>query len=280
MNKDIKKIAVIGDPVAHSLSPRIHGYWIARYNVRGSYEAVRIPAGDFDAGIDDLLRRGFAGWNVTIPHKVAMLHRCDTLDDAARSIGAVNMVAVGADGRLHGMNTDAYGALAHLDQAAPAWRAGGDTALVLGAGGAARALVWGLRDAGVKHIRLTNRTRSKADALAADFSDAGITVVNWDARDDAVAGCGVIVNTTALGMTGQGPLTLSLEKAGKDAVIYDIVYKPLRTPLLQDAQKRGLQTVNGLGMLLHQARPAFAAWFGILPDVDKALIETLGVTEE
>lgn len=271
MDEAIKKIAVIGDPVAQSLSPRIHGYWIDRYKRRGSYEAVRVPADGFTVGIDDLLHRGFAGWNVTIPHKIAMRDRCDTLDDAARAIGAVNTVVVDADGRLHGMNTDAHGAITHLDQAAPGWRGACDVALVLGAGGAARAVVYGLQQAGVGTIRLCNRTRSKAETFT------GVEVVDWAARNDAVAGCGLIVNTSALGMTGQAPLEISLEKAGQGAVVYDIVYKPLQTPLLQQAQMRGLRTVDGLGMLLHQARPAFAAWFGVMPEVDDALIKTLGV---
>lgn len=270
----IRKFCVIGDPVTQSLSPRIHMHWINRYGLGACYDAVQIAANDFDRGIDDLLRRGYRGWNVTIPHKIPMLDRCDHIDGIARTIGAVNTVVVSNDGMLVGTNTDAYGFIAHLDQAQPDWRGPGRRrVLVLGAGGAARAVICGLIDAGVGAITIANRTRDTADRLAAMLTS--VSAVDWADRHDAVATADLIVNTTALGMAGQPGLDLSLDRAAPGSIVYDIVYRPLVTPLIQAAMARGLPVVTGLGMLLHQARPAFQAWFDILPPVDHELMDTI-----
>lgn len=269
-----RRFCVIGDPVAQSLSPRIHTHWINRYALDACYDAVQVAAGELEHGIADLLDRGYRGWNVTIPHKVRMLERCDHIDDIARKIGAVNTVAVGDDGALTGTNTDAYGFIAHLDQAQPGWRHGpGRRALVLGAGGAARAVIFGLIGAGVGAITIANRTRDKADQWAAGIAD--VSVIDWADRNDAVAAVDLIVNTTALGMTGLPDLDFSLDGAAPGTIVYDIVYRPLETPLIQAARARGLPVITGLGMLLHQARPAFKAWFDILPPVDHELMDAI-----
>lgn len=272
----MKNAAVIGHPVTHSLSPLIHSYWLRRYGIDGGYRAIDIAPGALAVARDDLCR-DLVGFNVTLPHKEAMVPLCDDLDDAARAIGAVNTV-VCDHGRLLGRNTDAFGFRANLDMLAPGWRdSPRGTAAILGAGGAARAVVFALLDAGIDRIVLCNRNRNRADRLAAEpFCHDRVSVLPWDRRGDLPDGASLIVNTTSLGMAGQPPLDISLDRAMPEAVACDIVYRPLETPFLQAARDRGMLTVTGIGMLLHQARPAFHAWFGIMPDVDETLVRMAG----
>lgn len=261
---------VIGWPIGHSRSPRLHGHWLSRYAIAGYYVPIAVPPVRLADALRALVTLGFRGINVTIPHKEAVLALADTVSPLAARIGAANTLSFTADGAILADNTDAHGFLANLRQNAPDWRPERGPALVLGAGGAARAVIVALCDAGVPEIRLANRSRSRADALAAALGGP-IAVIDWAARDAAVMGAATIVNTTALGMTGQPPLELSLAAAAPDTVVSDIVYQPLETPLLAAARARGLVTVDGLGMLLHQAAPGFERWFGRRPEIDAAL---------
>lgn len=260
---------VIGWPVAHSLSPRLHRYWLRRYRIEGHYLPFPVQRDAVAAALDGLRALGLAGVNVTVPHKEAALANCDSVDDQARRIGAVNTVVVNDAGELIGSNTDGFGFIESIRNNSD-WSADHGPALVLGAGGAARGVVVALLDAGVPAVRITNRTRSRAEAFAAEFGER-ISVVDWDLRADALADIGLLVNTTTLGMQGHDPLDLDLSDLAKDAVVNDIVYTPLQTSLLRDAVARGNPVVDGLGMLLYQAQPGFEKWFGVRPDVDAAL---------
>ncbi len=261
------KIAgVMGWPVAHSLSPRLHGYWLDHYRIDGAYIPLPVRPEDFAEAMKALFKLGFAGANVTIPHKEAALATVNTVTETARRIGAVNTIIVQADGTLHGENTDAFGFMENLKSAHDVWTASKGPAVVLGAGGAARAVCAALLDAGIPELRLSNRNLERAAALAADLGGS-IEVVPWEARADALDQAALLVNTTTLGMVGQPSLDLDLRTLPGDAVVKDIVYNPLKTHLLVQAEQRGNVAVDGLGMLLHQARPGFSAWFGVDPDV-------------
>ncbi len=263
------KIAgVIGWPVGHSRSPRLHGYWLEHHGIDGAYIPLAVAPDNFAAAVTGLAAAGLRGVNVTLPHKAAALAACDSVDDNARRIGAVNTIVFGDDGAMRGSNTDAFGFLENIRQNA-AWQSGG-IAVVLGAGGAARAVCVALADAGMDDIRVVNRTRKRAGQLAADLGQP-LNVQPWESRHDALAGAALLVNTTSLGMTGQPPLDLDLAALPVDAAVNDIVYAPLETELLARARARGNPAVDGLGMLLHQARPGFEAWFGVAPDVTDAL---------
>ena len=265
------KIAgVIGWPVAHSLSPRLHGFWLDHHGVDGAYIPIPVSPDHIEVGIASLPKLGFRGANVTVPHKIAAFNVADELSPAAAAIGAVNTLVCRDDGSIFGDNTDGYGFIANLKAGAPDWNPLAAPALVLGAGGAARAVVWSLIDAGVPSVRIANRTAEKADVIANDL-DGMITVVPWADRGDVVTGVGLIVNTTSLGMTGKPALEMNLDRAAPSTLVTDIVYAPLETPLLRDAAGHGCQVVDGLGMLLHQAVPGFAAWFGVRPDVTPEL---------
>ena len=261
---------VIGWPVAHSKSPLIFGHWFAETGIAGSYVRLAVRPGDFGQVIRALPKAGFRGANVTIPHKLAALGLADEASDAARPIGAANTIRFDPNGRSFAANTDGYGFIENLREGAPTWNPAAGPALVLGAGGAARAVIHALLEAGVPTIRLANRSRDKAQALAAHFGSR-VEPVDWPARGAATGGAATIVNTTSLGMAGNPPLELSLDDAPAPALVADIVYTPLETPLLAAARARGLATVDGLGMLLHQARPGFHAWFGADPAVTAAL---------
>jgi shikimate dehydrogenase len=258
---------VIGAPVGHSRSPRLHGTWLRDYGIAGHYVPLHVEAGDLERVLRVMPRMGFVGANVTIPHKEAALALADEVTDMAARIGAVNTLTF-KDGRILADNTDGYGFMANLRQGAPDWRADAGPALVLGAGGAARAVIVALQDAGVPEIRLTNRTRARAEELAAEF---GCAVQDWEKRAEGLGDLGLLVNTTALGMEGQAPLEMPLDGLPAGALVTDIVYTPLDTPLLCDARARGLQAVDGLGMLLHQAVPGFERWFGRRPEVTDSL---------
>lgn len=263
-----KHAGVIGHPIAHSRSPLIHNHWLQKYNIAGDYQAYDVAPGKLNEVILKLRDAGLSGFNVTIPHKQAILDICTTLTKDARAIGAVNTVVFYPNGQVEGRNTDAYGFTENLKQSVPGLDFKSRPAVVLGAGGAARAVIYALMQEGVPEIRLANRTVDKAEILAEEF---GCRVFDWDDKELALGGAGLLVNTTSLGMQGQAQLEIDLSNLPEDAIVNDIVYTPLMTPLLQQAQARGLQVVTGIGMLLHQARPAFQAWFGILPEVDSRL---------
>jgi shikimate dehydrogenase len=262
--------AVIGWPIGHSRSPALHGHWLKRYGIAGHYVPVAVAPGRLTESLAALASLGFRGCNVTIPHKEAALALAAEATGTARRIGAANTLTFLPDGGFHADNTDAYGFIANLRQSAPAWRAEAGPALVLGAGGAARAVVAGLIDAGVPELRLANRTRARAEELAAQFGPA-VAVIDWPRASEAADGAATIVNTTSMGMEGQPPLEVGLDAAPATALVTDIVYWPLETPFLRVARARGLATVDGLGMLLHQAAPGFEAWFGVAPEVDADL---------
>jgi shikimate dehydrogenase len=252
---------IIGWPVSHSRSPVLHNFWLARRGIDGAYVPLPVAPVDFAAAVRGLRAAGFAGANVTIPHKEAAFALCDTLDDSARRVGAVNTL-VFSDSGVHGSNTDGYGFLANL--AAHGVTPGGP-ALLLGAGGAARAIAAALLDAGAR-VSICNRTRDRAEALAAALP--GLAVIDWAQRAAALADQVLLVNTTSLGMQGHAPLNLDLSAAQGGLAVADIVYAPLETALLANARACGFAAVPGLGMLLHQAVPGFAAWFGVAPGVD------------
>ena len=266
----MKRACVIGWPVAHSRSPVIHRYWLKLYGLDGAYEMEAVRPEKIEDFLHSLGQRGYEGANVTLPHKEAALAAADRLDEAATAIGAANTLWLDAKGLLHASNTDAYGFMTHLAAEAPDWNKGKRPVMVLGAGGAARAILIGLLEAGAAKILLANRTEDRARALAQGFGSR-VSVVPWEDRNRALAGCGLLVNATSLGMTGKPPLDLDLSALPKDAIVADIVYSPLETPLLTAAKARGNRIVDGLGMLLHQAVPGFERWFGVRPEVTPEL---------
>lgn len=261
-----KLAGVMGWPVNHSLSPVLHGHWLDSLGIDGAYVPLAVAPENFAEVLAALAKMGFRGVNVTVPHKEAALAAVDDADALARRIGAVNTVIVGDDGRLTGTNTDGFGFLENLKEGASGWNPAAGPAVVLGAGGAARAVVVALIDAGAPDIRLTNRTRARADRIAQDLGGP-VTVHDWDDRAAILANANLLVNTTTLGMTGKDPLEISLDALPTAALVNDIVYAPLETGLLATARARGNPAVDGLGMLLHQARPGFEAWFGAAPQV-------------
>lgn len=266
----MKRACVIGWPVEHSRSPAIHRYWLELYGIDGAYEKEAVRTEEFASFLGSLSDRGYAGANVTLPHKTEALRLATIADESARAIGAANTLWLDGTGRLNASNTDAYGFMTNLNQEAPHWNKGRAPVMVLGAGGAARAILYGLIAQGASRILLANRTRDRAEVLAGTFGPA-VSVVDWDARNQALAGCGLLVNATSLGMSGKGPLDIEVEALPEDAVVADIVYSPLETPLLATARARRRQAVDGLGMLLYQAVPGFERWFGVRPQVTKEL---------
>ncbi|MBC8019742.1 MAG: shikimate dehydrogenase [Methyloceanibacter sp.] len=266
----MRRACVIGWPVEHSRSPLIHRYWLKQYGIDGAYEKEAVRPEDLARFLGSLDALGYAGANVTLPHKEAALRLAAVADEAARTIGAANTLWVDDGGRLNASNTDAYGFTTNLDAEARDWNDGGRPVVVLGAGGAARAILHGLLAEGARHILLANRTSGRAEALVGAFGPA-VTVVDWRDRNRALAGCGLLVNATSLGMTGKDPLDLDLASLPPNAVVADIVYSPLETALLGAARAKGNRTVDGLGMLLHQAVPGFERWFGVRPAVTPAL---------
>ena len=264
------KACVIGHPVAQSKSPAIHGHWFAQAGIDGRYDRRDVAPGELAAALEGLRAEGYAGCNVTVPHKEAVIAHCDTLTPTAKKIGAVNTLVFKEDGQIHGDNTDAFGFIENIRESAPEYDFAAAPALVLGGGGAARAAVRALLDAGCPEIRLTNRTIDKAVEIA-KADPARIKVVVWESREGYLRNCGLLANTTTLGMAGQPGLELRLGHLPDSAVVCDIVYAPLMTNLLHAAQAQGNRVVTGIGMLLHQARPAFRAWTGVDPQVDADL---------
>jgi shikimate dehydrogenase len=261
---------VMGWPVAHSLSPRLHSHWLRRYGIDGAYVPLAVPPESLERALRALPALSFAGVNLTLPHKEAATLLVDRLSGAAARIGAVNTVVVEPDGSLSGDNTDGFGFIASLSGSGLGWRAEAGPAVLLGAGGAARAVAVALIEAGVPEVRLLNRTPERAATLARDLGGP-IQAVPWPERNAALNDAALLVNTTSLGMRDQPPLVLALDALPRSAVVTDVVYTPLITALLAVARARGNPVVDGLGMLLHQARPGFRAWFGVDPAVDQDL---------
>lgn len=277
MNKTFTLAGVMGWPVAHSRSPLIHNHWIHKYNLSGAYGLFPVEPDNLQTAIRGLRALGIAGCNITIPHKVHAMQYVDWIDPLANRVGAINTIVVQPDGALHGYNNDGFGYIQSLLDSQPTWHANAGPVVVLGAGGAARAIVVALLDAGCTEIRIINRTLSKANEFAQEFGPA-LSSIPWSNRHDALSDAALLVNTTSQGMHGHPPLDLSLTQLPMDALVSDAVYIPIETPLLLEARLRGNPTVNGLGMLIHQARPAFQAWFGVLPEVDKNLYEKVMAT--
>lgn len=262
------RAGIIGWPIEHSRSPLIHGTWLQRYGIAGTYGRFAVKPEDVRAVLSDLAGKGLVGCNVTIPHKEAALAAADVVHDSARAIGAANTLWL-EGGKLHADNTDAYGFMTYLQSEVPAWPRMGGPVLILGAGGAARAIIHGFIDWGAADILIANRTLDRAEELVKAFSRRGsrLSAVAWSDRQTAAVDASVIVNTTSLGMKGDGELGISFARVGPMTVVADIVYVPLVTPFLAAARAAGLVTVDGLGMLLHQAVPGFERWFGVRPEV-------------
>jgi len=273
---------VMGWPVSHSRSPLMHNHWLRHYGIAGVYVPLPVLPERLPEALKGLSALGFAGCNLTIPHKVAAMAHMDEIDPLARRMGAMNLVVVGPEGQLKGFNTDGFGFWQSLIDAQPGFRADAGPVAVLGAGGAARAVVLSLLERGAPQVRLLNRTAEKAQQLAHELGESGvqgaIEVLPWTEREAALQGCALLVNTTSLGMQGQPELSLRLDALPQDALVCDVIYVPLETALLKQARSRGHVTVNGLGMLMNQARPAFHAWFGVMPEITPELQQAMLAT--
>lgn len=275
MNKDDAKEAiskvragVIGWPIEHSRSPFVHGYWLRQYGINGQYDRFEVHPDDLADFLSTLGDQGIKGVNVTLPHKEKAFQLMDRTDALATRLQAVNTIVLEDDGKLRGSNTDGFGFLENLAAAKPAWRPRKSLAIVLGAGGAARAVVAALVDDGWHEVRISNRTRARADQIASELG-RNVTVIDWADRSE-LGGAELLVNTTVLGMAGSPALEIDLSRLPHEALVNDIITSPLMTRLLTAADLRGLAIVDGLGMLLHQARPGFKAWFGLDPEVSDA----------
>lgn len=268
---------VMGWPIMHSRSPMIHNYWFARHQLAGAYVPLAIRPEGLEQALRALPALGFAGCNVTIPHKQEAMRIVDEVHESARAIGAISCVTVRPDGSLLGSNNDAFGFIRNLRRQQPHWRADAGPAVVIGAGGGSRAVCYGLLQEGVPEIRLVNRSAQRARAVAQALGGA-VQAFDWEQRGELLRGAALVVNTTSQGMVGQPPLELSLERLPRQSLVSDVVYVPLETPLLAAARERGNPTVNGLGMLLNQARPAFNAWFGVMPEITPALRRVVEAT--
>jgi shikimate dehydrogenase len=269
-NQKFKLAGVMGMPIYQSRSPILHNYWLAKYGLKGAYGHFPVELKNLEAAIRGLSALGLAGCNITLPHKVHAMKMMDHIDPLALRMGAINCIVVQEDGALHGFNHDGFGFIQSVKDTKPDWRADAGPILVLGAGGAARAIVLSLVDAGAKEIRLVNRTRSKAQELTAGVESV-VKVFDWSERNGCMRDASMLINTTNQGMYGQPPLEVQLDDLPLTALVSDAVYIPLETPLLEKARLRGNSTVNGLGMLINQARPAFKSWFGVMPEITAEL---------
>lgn len=261
--------AVIGSPVAHSRSPRLFRHWLRKHGLPGHYVPIDVPADKLEETLRLLPDLGFVGLNVTIPYKERVMEIADLVSDRAILIGAANTLIFRKDGRIHADNTDGYGFIENLRQDAPDWEPATGPATVLGAGGAARAVIASLLDVGVPEIRLANRTRVRAEKLRADFGSR-VSVHDWVQAGNIIEGCATVVNTSSLGMTGKPELRVPLDALAPGMLVTDLVYTPLETRLIREGRAQGATTVDGLGMLLHQAVPGFERWFGLRPEVDQS----------
>ncbi|MBD3665226.1 shikimate dehydrogenase [Sulfitobacter aestuariivivens] len=260
---------VIGSPIAHSKSPQVHGHWLSTYGIAGHYIPMDVSRDDLAEVLRALPKMGFVGLNVTIPHKVAVMELADLVTDRAILIGAANTLIFRPDGKIHADNTDGYGFLENLKTGAPGWKPRSGPAAVLGAGGSARAVITALLDAGVPEIMISNRTRVRAENLKSDFGSR-LRIFDWVQAGNMMDDAKLLVNTTSLGMIGKGEMRVPLDGLRPGTVVTDLVYAPLKTRLLETAEQLGCVTVDGLGMLLHQAVPGFERWFGQRPVVDRA----------
>ena len=266
--------AVLGHPINHSKSPKLHNYWLSLFNIDGYYIPLDIDPRNFENSIRALSGLGFVGANVTIPYKEKVLKIADKISDRAAIIGAANTLTFLQDGSIYADNTDGYGFLQNIKCKYNDWTAGEGTSVVFGAGGASRAILGALIEDGANEVILANRTRSRADQLRSDFG-AKIKVVDWMKVQNYLSDASTVINATSLGMDGKAELPIPLQELKKNTLVTDIVYTPLNTPLLENAAKRGCRTVDGLGMLIHQAIPGFERWFGVKPDVSEKLRELL-----
>ncbi len=264
------KLGVIGHPINHSKSPIIHNKWLADAQIEGEYTAIDIAPDDLEGEVQRLINEGYNGFNVTIPHKQNIIKFCSAIDEGAKKIGAVNTVVIN-NGNLSGYNTDAFGFTQNIIENSD-FDFNGKTACVIGAGGAARAVIQGLLDKDIGKIMLTNRTRDKAEMLK-EFDAKKIEIIDWDQYQDYLPNTNILINTTSLGMKGYPDLEIDLSSLQKNAVVTDIVYTPLETPLLMQAKENGFHTVTGIGMLLYQAQKSFEIWTGSLPSIDDDLIK-------
>jgi shikimate dehydrogenase len=270
-------VGVIGWPIAQSRSPILHNYWIAKYKLDGRYVPLAVEPDRLTDAVHGLRGLGFRGCNVTMPHKQTIMPLLDNVTDTARRIGAVSTVVIDEDRKMSGTNNDGNGYINSLLEVAPDWKPDSGPIAILGAGGAARAVLVALIERGAKEIRLINRTLEHAERIAAEFG-APVKVVPWERRSDVIEDVALLTNATNQGMTGKPTLDMSLERLSKQALVSDLIYVPPETQFLEGARKRGNVTVNGLGMLMHQARPAFKAWFGVMPDITPDLRATIEAT--
>jgi shikimate dehydrogenase len=277
MAGDFILAGVMGWPIAQSRSPVLHNYWIDKYKLNGRYVPLAVRPERLSDAIRGLSALGFRGCNLTMPHKQLAMTMVDSLTDTAKRIGAVNCIVIGEDGKMSGTNNDGNGYVLSVQEVAPQWKPGDGPIAILGAGGAARAIIVALLERGASEIRLINRTFEKAERFAKDFGLA-IKPIPWDKRGDAIADVALLTNATNQGMTGHPPLEISLDKLSSRTLVSDLIYVPPETPFLTAAKARGNVIINGLGMLLHQARPAFQAWFGIMPEITPDLRTSIMAT--
>ncbi|MDT1062751.1 shikimate dehydrogenase [Paracoccus sp. CPCC 101403] len=268
--RNVPIAGVLGWPIAHSRSPRLHGYWLRKYGIQGHYIPVPVLPEHLAEVLRAMPRMGFVGANVTIPHKESVLALADVVTDRAALIGAANTLIFRPDGKIHADNTDGYGFIANIRQHAPDWIPDVGPAALIGAGGAARAVVASLLESGVTELRIANRTRIRAEQIRAEFG-AKVVVYDWAQAGNMLEDAVTVVNATSMGMDGKPPLRIPMDALSPETLVTDLVYTPLMTPFLQEAQARGCQIVDGLGMLLHQAAPGFERWFGHRPEVDDDL---------
>jgi len=274
MSTTLPLAGVIGFPIAHSKSPKMHGLWLAQTGIKGHYVPLAVSPDDFEQVLKLLPKMGFVGANVTIPHKVTALQLATHATDRARQIGAANTITFGENGEIYADNTDGHGFITNIKSKYPDWSASTGPSLVLGAGGAARAVLSALLDDGAPQILIANRTRENADRLAHDFGES-VTVIEWSDVPTQIANVATLVNTTSLGMVGKPPMTLDLSQLQLETLVSDIVYTPLETDLLKTASDKGCKTVDGLGMLIYQGMPGFEKWFGSTPVATDELREIL-----
>lgn len=270
MSGEFGLAGVMGWPIAQSRSPVIHNYWLEKYKINGRYVPLAVKPERLPDAIRGLPALGFRGCNLTMPHKQMAMAMVDSLTDTAKRIGALNCIVVGDDGKLLGVNNDGNGYVLSVQEVAPQWTPDAGPIAILGAGGAARALIVALLERGAKEIRLINRTLEKAEQLAKEYG-AAIKPMAWDKRSDVIGDVALLANATSQGMIGKPALDISLDKLSKQTLVSDLIYVPPETPFLAAAKARGNVTINGLGMLLHQARPAFQAWFGVMPEITPEL---------